>query len=524
MMMERRRFLEALGSIFSFGLCTSATSQDQGNLALTTGSSDRLGSIPSAKKFLFTDYRYIDPGDLRWTNPEGESIPVAGPPGDPIVALADPALLPRGIRLRVQPARKEGPIKGLPTRVFQDGGLYRSWSLKSVYPAGQDKGSYSTAPIESLSVRYGESQDGYTWKWTLGPPLKAPQMTGVDGEFFFRDPHGSPDERYKGIFHAGGITVPDALSKEYFSRHPRHRDERITEDSVSCLFGMVSPDGLNWRVIPDPLMIHKGDTDNTIYYDSWLGKYVLYTRLYPGRRRVIARAESDDFLHWSPVERMLGPSLDDPPTWDVYTNSRTCYPGLPGHHFLFPQFYRRYTQTSEVHLFSSDDGIFWNRVPGGPILEPGNPGEWDGEYFVAGKDLVTLGTGRIAIPFRAWKQPHKYPRWPEVFTSETGWAWWPEGRLCSVEAEEEGEFHTFELESSGESLKVNARVRRAGGLRIGLIGIEGHSVNDCDVFTGDVHDKIVSWKGETAHRIPPGTKVRLHIQLRAGEIFGFEWV
>jgi hypothetical protein len=31
--------------------------------------------------------------------------------------------------------------------------------------------------------------------------------------------------------------------------------------------------------IPDPLMIHMGDTDNTVYRDGWLGKYVLYTRL-----------------------------------------------------------------------------------------------------------------------------------------------------------------------------------------------------------------------------------------------------
>jgi len=449
---------------------------------------------------------------------------VAGPPGSPIEALADPCLLPRGIRLRAQPARKEGPINRLPARVLQEGGLYRSWFLKSVYLTGQDKGSYSTAPIESLIVRYGESKDGYEWDWTNCPQIKPPNVTGADGDYFFMDPHGPSEERYKGIFNAGVLSVPEALLSEYLSRHPRYRDERITRDSVSCLFGMVSPDGLDWKLLPEPLMIHKGDTDNTVYYDSWLGKYVLYTRLYPGRRRVIARAESDDFRRWGPVERMLGPTLEDPFTWDVYTNAHTFYPGLSGYHFLFPELYRRYTQTSEVHMFSSEDGIHWNRVPGGPILKPGDPGEWDGEYLVAGKDLVNLGTDRIGIPFRAWKQPHKYPRWSEVFSSETGWAWWPEGRLCSLEAEEEGEFHTFEIEAAGESLKINARARRAGALRIGLTGIEGRSVNDCDVITGDDHNKVVCWRGETSHRVPPGSKVRLHIQLRAAELFGFEWV
>jgi len=43
-----------------------------------------------------------------------------------------------------------------------------------------------------------------------------------------------------------------------------------------------------------------------------LGKYVLYTRLYWMSRRIVARAEADDFGHWDPVEPILWPRPDDP--------------------------------------------------------------------------------------------------------------------------------------------------------------------------------------------------------------------
>jgi len=118
-------------------------------------------------------------------------------------------------------------------------------------------------------------------------------------------------------------------------------------------------------------MIHYGDTRNTVYYDEWLGKYVLYTRQYWFRRRMVARAVSDDFYHWSPAEPLLWPELSDPLSHDIYTNGRTSYPGLPSHHLMFPMFYRRYDQTSEIHMYSSVNGKMWHRLPGGPIVSAG---------------------------------------------------------------------------------------------------------------------------------------------------------
>ena len=480
-------------------------------------------TLAPRKQFLFTDLRHIDPGDLAWISPQGKAIPVAGPPDPPVPAHAILGGVPRGIRLIAQPAGKEGPIDGLRGTVVYDDGLYRSWELKTNYPPGKNLGSYSKSLAKSITVSHGQSKDGHSWNWRDVSEIEISGQTGIDGAGFFIDPNGPPQERYKCVYNARVLDNVAELWQEYEKIHPRHRDVRMSPNYIYCLFGLVSPDGLNWKAIREPLTLHKGDTDNTVYYDPWLGKYVLYTRLYWLRRRMIARAESDDFRHWTPVDPIVSPSLADPLSCDVYLNGRTSYPGLPEHHLMFPMIYRRYTQTSEIPLYSSIDGIRWDRVPGGPVLEPGDPGAWDGEFITAGKNLVPLGDDRVAIPYSGSTHPHKYPRWPGVISHAMGWASWPKGRLCALVADEEGEFHTFGVQVTGEKLKLNAKVRRAGYVRIGLSGANGRSTSDCDPIFGDHLARTVTWKGDAALGLGPGSTTILHFQLRAAELFGFEW-
>jgi hypothetical protein len=480
-------------------------------------------TLKPPRQFLFTDYRHINPGDLSWRSPDGKNLPVAGPPGPPVEARADAESVARGIRLVAQKATKEGPIEGLPNHILHDDGRYRAWSMRVDYGSGKNLGSYSRAPAKSIAISYGESKDGYAWNWREAGDVKPPDVSGIDGEYFFIDPHGPPEERYKCLYHALLLGDRSDLWRKYQQVHPRFRDTRLNKDVIRCLYGMVSPDGLTWNMIPEPLMIHFGDTDNTVYFDEWLGKYVLYTRLYWMNRRMVARAESDDFRHWTPVEPIIWPRLEDPFSWDVYTNGRSCYPGLPEHHLMFPVFYRRLTQTVETHLHSSIDGIHWDRVPAGPVIESGDPGSWDSGFLAPGKDLVPLGKDRMAIPYAGWDYPHKYPRWPGVIASRTGWAVWPRGRLCALAADEEGSFNTFGVEVTGGQLKLNVKVRRAGEIRVGLEGVDGRSVAECDPITGDHIEHTVTWKGDARAGAEPGRSVVLRFRMRSAELFGFEW-
>jgi hypothetical protein len=485
----------------------------------------RSGYTPTPPgQFLFTDLRHINPGDVGWVLPEGAHVPDTGAADPPVRAIADTQSVARGVRLVAQRATKEGPIQDLPRHLIHDGDLYRSWQLKPNYPPGTDRGVSTTSPAQSLTVRYGESKDGYSWAWRDVSEIPVSDITGIDGITFFVDPHGLESERYKCLYCAKVLSGLPALWAEYEKVHPRHRDVRLRPDYLYCLFGLVSPDGVRWRPIPQHLMIHKSDTDTAVYYDEWLGKYVLYTRLYWLNRRMIARAESDDWRHWTPVDPIIWPSLDEPFSWDVYLNGRTSYPGLPEHHLMFPLFYRRLTQSSEVHLLSSQDGIRWDRVPGGPVLVPGDPGSWDGEFIGAGRHLVPLGKDRIAIPYFGSNLPHKYPQGAGPKEQGTGFASWPKGRLVALTADEEGSFHTFGVQVTGQELRLNARIRRAGEIRVGLDGTKGRSATDCDPIFGDSAAHTIRWRGDPRLSVPPGKTVSLHFRLRAAELFGFEWV
>jgi hypothetical protein len=289
------------------------------------------------------------------------------------------------------------------------------------------------------------------------------------------------------------------------------------------VFGLTSPDGLSWECIEEPLLIAKADADCIGLYDEWLGCYVMFTRSVRFQRRIIARSESIDFRTWTPLEPIIWPDLRPPYTDEYYVNCYTTYPGLPGYHLMFPSVYRQTTEGSESRLFSSADGICWDEVPGGAVYAPGGPG-WEGGVFgYLRGTLIPLGRNKIALPFSEVGYPHKYPRWPGVRDMRGGYAVWDADRLSAIAADEFGRFQTLDLEVTGETLRVNVDIHRAGVLQVGLDKVPGRSLDDCDPIVGDHSSRVVTWRGEKELRVGPGEKVGLQFRMRSGKIFGFEW-
>lgn len=492
--------------------------------------------MENPKEYLFVDIRHIIPFDLTWRSPSGETLPLINPPKPMVRAYAEPGLVPHGIRLEAQPATKTDPLpKGAFrgwSRVIFENGTYRTWSLKVEYPQGQDFGSYSKKDALSVGIVYSESKDGFEWTTRSQSTIQTPGRTSFDGFTVFVDPKGPSSERYKAVFIAyPPVGQEERLFEKYRKVHPRYRDQRILERGHPFYFyAAVSPDGLNWKGVPEPLIIHCSDTDTSVYYDAWLDRYVMYTRLYPYERRIIGRAETEDFYHWGPVQPLIWPGLEGALSDDIYTNGRTEYPGLPNYHLMFPMVYHRYTQTSDVYLYSSPDGICWNKVPREPVLCHGTPGQWDSEYIIGGKDLVPFGKDRIAIPYYGTSFPHKYPRWQDILdASRSGWAWWPKGRLCAVVADEEGSFATFHIVPAGRQLRLNVNTSYAGEVRVGLYDqnwqeVPGRTISDCDPISGDNLGMPVHWKGEADIGVKEGQPIVLHFKLRAAKLFSFEWV
>ena len=475
-------------------------------------------------KILFFDWRDIQCGALAWSTPAGEQYGVANPPEPQVQMKAEPRFVPRGIGLRAQPARKAGAMENYRGwgRVIFDESRYRTWYIEVNGHAKLGSGSAAhVGPVTSVAICGVESRDGFGWSEATRSQIDVPGQRGFDGMTFFVDPHASQDRRYKFVYCAqfdAGLFEPQLA--EYLGRPPRYRDGRISAERRFGIFAAVSPDGVDWRADPLPLMLHPSDTDTTVLWDEGLQKYVMYTRMFRDGRRWIGRAESEDFGHWSPVEPIVWPRLDDPPDRDFYLNGYSPYPDLPEYQLMLPMVYHRSTERSEVRLYSSADGIAWNQLPGGAILRPGEPGAWDGEFIGTGKDLQPFGDDKVAIPYFGVAYPHKYPRWPSVWEAASmGWAWWQTDRLCALTSDGDGEFWTVPIHPSGRRIRLNFRAPMAGEIRVGIEGVEGRTAADCDPLTGDESDLVATWKGESDINAPEGRSVVLHIVLRHAELF-----
>ena len=481
--------------------------------------------MESTSKILFVDWRHIQCGSLDWRTSQGETLGVANPPEPPVPLSAYPQRVPHGIRLAAQPASTTDPVggwKGWDRTIYHDGS-YRSWHFEiNGYTQLGTGAAAHAGERKSIYICGVESTDGYDWREVSRSPVKLAGQRGFDGVTFFIDPEAPPEERYKFIYSAG---FPEdehvEMVREYLDGLGLGWDDR---PSIG-MFAAVSPDGRQWTSVNQPFMFHHSDTDTTVLWDEALGKYVMYTRLFKEDRRLIGRAEARDFWNWGPVEAVVRPRLDQPPDYDFYLNGYTRYPGLPEYQLMFPMVYQRYTERSDVRLYSSADGIAWNPVPGGPVIEPGPAGRWDSEFLGTGKDLVPFDGDKVAIPYSGTPYPHKYPRWQEVWDSwQTAWAWWPRDRICAVQADSEGEFWTFPLSPGGRELRINCRTPMAGEVRVGIDGAEGRSIEDCDPIVGDCTAAPVRWRGQSDIGVADGDPVTLHIKLRAAQIFAIEWV
>jgi hypothetical protein len=526
--MQRRDFLKTVGSsallASAYPLIGTANAEETKPGFDLDPAGGYVKTPPKA--YLFTDHRLIDPSDLGWAGPDGKGLPLTDPPKPVVDAHAVPNNVPYGIRFVAQPARID-TVEGDPNvsgHVFEADGFYYSIGHRADYPPGKDLGSYSTVEPNGVWISASKSKDLQNWENLGESKLEVSGQTQMDGFAAFYDPHGLASERFKAVYMARPPEdkIP-ALWEAYQKVHPRYRDVRLDGGkTMTCIYGATSPNGIKWTAITEPLFVHKSDTDTTVCYNEWLGKYVMYTRLYPVRRRMIAICEADDFRHWGPVSPLVWPGLEEPASMDVYTNAYSTYPGMPEVHLMFPMFYHRYDQTSDIRMFSSIDGLHWSQVPGGPVLTRKTFNDFSIEYLVASKPLLPLPNNRVGFRYSASRYPHKYPRWKEgLKPGKGGWAWWEKGRLVAVTADEIGEFTTFPVPVMGRELRINARTPRGGTIKVGF---SGRKMDDCDPIVGDNLAHSVRWKGNADVGIEQGKTVSIKFHLRKAELFGFEWV
>jgi hypothetical protein len=472
----------------------------------------------AGKRIAFTNWYYVDPGDLDWVNKEGKSVYVKGNEA-PGAARFKGVRTPHGIRLRAHRPDIRGPMEVPHRCVLQVGDRYHGWSNDT----------------------YFQSTDGASW--TKVGPLKLDKAF-TDGVWnIFIDPSAPAAERYKTVW------TTDSMSKaefdEFRRKHPDNWEPRALlhysdQGDIGCIRGGYSADGITWNAYPDPLVVEYSDSLNTAYYDTDLKRYVLYTRQWSVGprsthssvdirngwtdvgRRAIGRSESADFRTFPPSELIVEPTPDMLPSEVLYTNCHTFVPGAPDCQLMFPAIWNAsVSDTTRIAMLSSHDGKIWHWIPGGDILATQEPGKWNGGCIWALPNLIELPDKSWALPYLAHTLPHKYPRGQQV--GSTGYAVWPKGRMVSIDADDEGEFYTIPVVAKGSKLKINALTTAAGRITVEVTGVDGHKLKDCDAIIGDALWTTVTWNGKDDLGIKEGADVGLRIHMKQAQLFGVEF-
>ena len=268
-----------------------------------------------------------------------------------------------GVRLTLQRPQKIGPFfqRERPWEacllnhlsILYDEGRYRMWY--TAWPDPDDPAiSAHHKPRSSGNpeyVCYAESEDGLNWE---RPELglceygasRANNILFPAAHFglhsIFRDPTAADAERYKAIdpraeWRFDGRTISKEEAKRLLIQFREagdagHEQRKRLERVRQMLRGAVSPDGIHWHVLEEPLLFCSGqlDTQNVATYDARTGRYVAYLRGHVGRRRAVRHCSSAEVrTGWSEPQIVFATDSQDPLDEDVYTAAYSRYPGQP---------------------------------------------------------------------------------------------------------------------------------------------------------------------------------------------------
>ncbi len=445
--------------------------------------------------------------------------------------------LPFGVKIAIEPARKSAPwlVEDKPWEkalnhltIIHEEGKFRCWySVIFPKPLGGENAEQTfqhgrQMDTGTLGLCYAESIDGVNWvKPDLGlfsyDGSKANNIVSIwqTPSSVFRDPAAPPTERYKAF-------IWDKLSDD-----PNRPDYG--------LFGAVSPDGLRWSRLPEPLIPEFCDTQNIAYWDEQKQKYVGYFRGHLGGR-AIRYAETDNFRKWPSPEVIAHAAPLDHPSDDYYTNGFTRHPDEPSIKLIFNSVFHHNTDDLDVRLGVTHNGKVINWVSYDPVIPLGQPGEWDCGGVYVGPNMVRLPDGTLAVPYMGVEHTHG-----EYFSGFYGsdyddgniryaWAIWDDGRIAGVEAEDHGEFWTTPEVCTGGPIEINARTSRVGRIEVELWEehtwfvskpIPGFGFEQCVPLSGDELWTPLRWNGKTDLSELKGKRIQLRVRMSSAKIFGY---
>lgn len=402
-----------------------------------------------------------------------------------------------------------------------------------------------------------ESDDGVEWTC---PSLGLVERDGSRDNNVIMGPHyhDASGADLTGPTGPEGFCVLDGL------RHPTpHARARYTAlylagpmDRPCGICMAYSEDGLTWTGYPEnPVIRGWPDNLNNFFYDERLGHYVLYMRpiTHAGphsANRKIARAESEDLVHWSLPQVVMDTDERDADAFDFFDESaaskgapnpprgrgvqfygmtvvpyRGCYLG-------FLQVYNVRTGGMHLELVHSPDGVRWLReLERTPFAAPRGPGHIDAGMIVSAichSGIVVDDAHRVYCT--ATNRNH-HGKVLDGDAMRAGILLYTQrrDRWVGYEAgEQEAELLTRPFEWDGGRLTLNAKIADGGAIGVQLENAWGHPVHEHtrDKFGPlagplDSLDAPVLWSGRPGIKSWTSEPLRLRFFLKHATLYAW---
>lgn len=485
-----------------------------------------------------------------------------------------------GIRLAMNPPQKAGLVLGperpweayriMPTAVLEDEGLYKMWySSVACYPgkeagvacprcrtqnSGQKvlcvKCGWPLLDIDWMHKNlfqkcYAVSSDGIRWE---RPELGLVEYAG---------------SRKNNIFEFSGSMCVPALNP----RGPAEEKFMAVSEYKGGLYLSVSPDGLRWKMKPEPVLPFSADTNNQVVYDPVLEKYVAFLRGFPGRRTIM-RCEFDtlDQAPWpyragqrqpdqtgtiyleDELEKVMDVDQDDPQLPDLDINHLSAALYAPGVYLGFPGLFRKYPggldrQGREKHRYfaQGNDGAFetqlavsrdgrnWTRPDRRPYVSAGLCGGPDGGLIMVAPGLIRRGA-EVHQYYGGKRTTHGiFEPGADQHEAAAFRLVQPKDRfIAAVAGAQGGRFRTPLLCHSGRRLELNLDCGGLGETFAQILDeegkpIQGFSRADCDPVDLNHLAQVVTWRGRADVGATAGHPIRLEFFMRSSKLFTFRF-
>ena len=317
-----------------------------------------------------------------------------------------------------------------------------------------------------------------------------------------------------------GVTVIKDLhetdpSKRYKAIHPMSENSAV----------WFSADGIHWGEMIDIGPFDDGDTNNCVWWDPDLNKYVLITRHWGGANttgrygrmghRQKVRSESSDFLNWSKTEMViegldLRMQIHDMPV----VRHAGVYIGMVG---LFDiEASRQWCE-----LAWSPDSKEWHRIQPGTPLIPNGPvmGDYDwGCIFAAvpliGKDKIRIYYGANDGRFMAWRNGFLALAWLRA----DGFAGFEQ---ITGGSNKTGSITTKPVFVIADSLHISADVAPSGYVKTIALDSRNRKLAVGKLVTKTVTDEVVQWEDGFSLNKYKDEQIKLKFELRESKLYSF---